>query len=301
MTAIQSPSIPSPRLPPLEDEEFLFNTLAEITQESQETVRKRYAKECNDLGCNVREEFLARGFAPHEWCDELNEFYASTNAFLYETLVWNRRALKNEMRGWVGEYLARQSHGPSRVLTFGDGLGIESLYLGMAGHQVDYFEVSAKCLRFSQALAARLSTELRIIDDPKEIPLGHYDAIVCLDVLEHIPEPQSIVQSLAAWLRPGGKLIVHAPFWYLAPAVETHLRANRRFSGDWRTLYKPCGFHPVDGQLFWNPIVFEKTGGELPTCATLAKRLHLEFGGVLLGIGRFFNWPHIQMTRLLSR
>mgnify|MGYP003345675587 FL=1 len=64
---------------------------------------------------------------------------------------------------------------------------------------------------------------------------------------------------------------------------------------------KPCGFHPVDGQLFWNPIVFEKTGGELPTCATLAKRLHLEFGGVLLGIGRFFNWPHIQMTRLLSR
>lgn len=290
----------SPLLSPLEDEEFLITTIAEITQSSKETARQRLKNECSDLGCNVREEFLARGFVPHEWHEDLPDFYENTDAFMYETLAWNRRSLKNQMRAWVGAYLARQSHGPSRVLTFGDGLGIESLYLGLAGHHVDYFEVSQKCMRFAQAMAARLSTKLNILQDPQAIPLGQYDAIVCLDVLEHIPEPQSVVQSLSAWLRPGGKLIVHAPFWYLAPSVETHLRSNRRYSGDWRKLYKPYGFQPVDGLLFWNPIVFEKSDGGRTVNVKLMKRIRLELGGALLGIGRFFNYPHIQITKILS-
>lgn len=44
-----------------------------------------------------------------------------------------------------------------------------------------------------------------------EIPEGSLDAILCLDILEHLPWPWALVDRLAPLLRPGGRLIVSVP------------------------------------------------------------------------------------------
>ena len=43
-------------------------------------------------------------------------------------------------------------------------------------------------------------------------PDGAFDAVMCVEVLEHLPEPIAALRELARLLRPGGILIVTAPF-----------------------------------------------------------------------------------------
>ena len=38
-----------------------------------------------------------------------------------------------------------------------------------------------------------------------------FDAIVCADVLEHLPRPEALLEKIRGWLRPGGTLLVSLP------------------------------------------------------------------------------------------
>ncbi len=57
-------------------------------------------------------------------------------------------------------------------------------------------------------------TRLDIVSDITKIPEpdASFDAVMCIEVLEHIPYPVDALRELARLLRPGGYLIVTAPF-----------------------------------------------------------------------------------------
>jgi predicted TPR repeat methyltransferase len=38
-----------------------------------------------------------------------------------------------------------------------------------------------------------------------------FDAVVCADVLEHLPRPEALLERVRGWLRPGGTLLVSLP------------------------------------------------------------------------------------------
>lgn len=292
-----SDAVPDPFLALLRNHEQQILWLSEITGAEPAEVRCRLQRELGSLGSNVREAVNASGLEPHVWSERLAEFYGRTEAFLYETLVWNQTSLKNRMRQWSGRWL--QTHVPPRakILTFGDGLGIDSLYLAVAGYAVDYFEISPCCARFAQRLSAALSQPLNVITTREAILPGAYDAVVCWDVLEHVPDPEGTVEQLVAYLKPNGRLLVHAPFWFVHPTVVTHLRTNRRFSGELRRLYGARGLRLIDGRCLWNPLVFEKTEesrprARLPSAAWLAVRA----GQVLFWFSRYWGWPLAHFT-----
>ncbi len=290
-------SLPDPFLPPLADDAFLVDVLADLTHQDKADVQRRFEREQQDPGVTVREALADWHLQPYVWHDSLADFYHQTDAFLFETLIWNRNPVKNQMRQWIGEFLLRDTPGPARVLTFGDGLGIDSHYLAQAGHAVDSFEVSEKCIRFAETFGKRMGTSITVIEHQGRIVPNSYDVVVCLDVLEHVPDPKGMVQQLAGYLKPGGRLIVHAPFWFIHPAVVTHLASNRAYSGDSRRLYRPAGLRAIDGQFFWSPIVLEKiAGASRRTPVSLGKRLSLTLGGLLLSVARVWNWPHLVIA-----
>ncbi len=174
----------------------------------------RIAAWASTCGAALQERHLAS----HTWNDALAEFYSETDAFLYETSVWNGRLLKTRTRRWIGDFLERDRR-PLKILAYGDGLGFDSLYLAQREHDVSYFEVSQKCQAFAGSIFERAGASVRILTASHPPEQGAFDAVLCLDVLEHVPQPEELVGELAGYMRPGGWLIVSAPFHYTTAAV----------------------------------------------------------------------------------
>ena len=63
-------------------------------------------------------------------------------------------------------------------------LEVARLHLHESGQQVDYREISV------EAIAA-------------EMP-AHFDAVTCMEMLEHVPQPGSVVKACADLVKPGG-------------------------------------------------------------------------------------------------
>ncbi|OGJ93666.1 MAG: hypothetical protein A2487_02425 [Candidatus Raymondbacteria bacterium RifOxyC12_full_50_8] len=68
------------------------------------------------------------------------------------------------------------------------------------------------------------TSHIDIVSDITSIPepAGSFDAILCVEVLEHLPDPIAALQEFARLLRPGGTLILTAPFCSLTHFAPYH-------------------------------------------------------------------------------
>ncbi len=287
----------SPRVRPLDEHERLLDLLVRASGDKPATVFQRLRAEAQAIGEHVQQEMQERGIKRYEWSDELVEFYQSTDAFLYECVVWNSTSSKAAMRQWIAEVFQELLPEGSSILCYGDGLGIDSVFLAQLGYQVTYVEPSEKCQLFAREVMRLNDVSLNILTREEELTDHSFDAIVCLDVLEHVPDPPDFVRRFDNWLKERGMLCVHAPFFYLHPRVSTHLRMNRKYSGDWRQLYGSRGFYPIQTRLFWNPLILRKglTEDERRS-VPLAVRGRLHLGQVLLKSARVILRPFFNIA-----
>lgn len=271
-TAPSTSAAPGTPLPPLTDSLLVADWLCAITGSPIATVRERLLAECGLVGHNVREAARKFGLVPFIWNDRLLEFYGQTDSFLYETAVWNATPMKQQMRETVCRALERHVPRGSRVLCYGDGMGFDSAAIAARGYHVTCYEISGPCLDFAQRIFDYNHSDAVIITDESQFAPGSFDAIVCLDVLEHVPDPPAVVRKFAGWLRDDGVLAVHAPFYLIHSTRPTHLKSNRRYAGSIAGLYGSAGFRPIgNGGLLLNPLVLRKPagGGRLPVPLSL--------------------------------
>lgn len=304
MASLQSPNsvsaLPDPLVGPLRDVRYLARLIAEVSSAPLTDVERRLASERRQPGISVRQAAESAGLPPNVWCEGLVEFYRRTDAFLYETAVWNSHPLKGQLRRWIAERLARWQPAPLRLLAYGDGLGFDSLYFRQAGHRVSYLEISQLCRRFARRIFRDQGADVEILESSEAVEAGAYDVVTCLDVLEHVPDPVEMVTQMVAALRPGGLLITSAPFWLLGPNFPTHLASNRRFSGDLKRLYGPHRLRLIDGRLMWDPLVLERPGGR-PAPVTWATRLRIQAGSLVLKLAGWCPWPFVAATNYALR
>ena len=96
-----------------------------------------------------------------------------------------------------------------KVLDVGCGGGILSDSMARSGATVTGVDLATKALRVAQlhALEAQtqnltfqeISVEAMALQQP-----GSFDAVTCMEMLEHVPDPDSVVQACAALVKPGG-------------------------------------------------------------------------------------------------
>jgi 2-polyprenyl-6-hydroxyphenyl methylase/3-demethylubiquinone-9 3-methyltransferase len=97
-----------------------------------------------------------------------------------------------------------------KVLDVGCGGGILSEALARAGAQVTGLELASEVIEVARAHAQASGLTVDYQQTPVEDyaaahPQG-FDLITCLEMLEHVPDPQSIVTAIARLLKPGGKV-----------------------------------------------------------------------------------------------
>lgn len=280
------------------DLEHVAGRIAGVTGIDVGDAVRRLRREHEDVGSTVREALAARGITPHVWSDALADFYGTTDAFFYELVVWNGSTEKAIQREWILRFLRERAGRTATVLMYGDGLGFDGIFLRRAGYSVTCFEVSPRYRAFAEAAFADAGVSVEWLDREESLRGRTFDAIVCLDVLEHVPDPPRLVATLTALLAPDGILIVHAPFWHVTRDASTHLAANRCFSGDVRRLYSPSGLVPIDARWMWNPIAFTRRSGRgaVRTWAGVARVL---VGAVVLRFARWLPYPFDVVGRWL--
>jgi SAM-dependent methyltransferase len=264
-----SSSLPSPLVFPLNDNEQLVKLLSEVMNRPTAWTRNLLYQEELNLGQYHRQEFKEWGIEPFVWSDALVEYYRKTDSAISGQPTWNRRKEKLQMRQWIGSYLQRTGGGPQKVLMVGDGAGFDSLYLSKCGHTVTYSEEGAMNIALAQRIFELNRASIEIETNLDALTPERFDVVVCLDVLEHVSDPPSLVSKMMRLMRPGGRLIVHAPFFFVSPMNPTHLRSNIQYSGNLSRLYGAAQLVLVDGRLLWDPLVFAKP--------TSGKRLQRRF------------------------
>jgi len=96
-----------------------------------------------------------------------------------------------------------------RMLDVGCGGGILSEALAKAGAQVTGLDLSEASLQVARQHAQRnglvIDYRYESVQDVAERQNGQFDAISCMEMLEHVPEPAKVIVACAKALKPGGQ------------------------------------------------------------------------------------------------
>ncbi|HWU66374.1 MAG TPA: bifunctional 2-polyprenyl-6-hydroxyphenol methylase/3-demethylubiquinol 3-O-methyltransferase UbiG [Methylophilus sp.] len=95
-----------------------------------------------------------------------------------------------------------------QILDVGCGGGILSESMAQRGAQVTGIDLAEKSLQVAQlhALEAGVQLEYRCVAVEalaQEKPQA-FDVVTCMEMLEHVPDPASVVRACAALVKPGG-------------------------------------------------------------------------------------------------
>ena len=100
------------------------------------------------------------------------------------------------------------------VLDAGCGGGILAEALARAGATVEGIDMVEKSLQvarlhmYESDLANSIQYHHGTIEAFSTAHAGEFDAITCMELLEHVPEPQSIISACRRLLKPGGHLFL---------------------------------------------------------------------------------------------
>jgi 2-polyprenyl-6-hydroxyphenyl methylase/3-demethylubiquinone-9 3-methyltransferase len=135
------------------------------------------------------------------------------------------------------------------VLDVGCGGGILAEAMARRGARVTGIDLSEKGLRVAELHLAEsklaITYEKVMAEAYAASHAGEFDVVTCMELLEHVPEPQSMVAACARLTRPGGKLffstINRNPKSYLFAVVgaEYVLKLLPKGTHDYLRFIKP--------------------------------------------------------------
>ncbi len=264
----------------------LVRSIAKVAGLTEPEVQRRIDADRQAPGQAVMADCRRFDVVPFTATAATDRLYRDGVSFAIELAATCQDGARQEMATFIlSRLVCETARRPLRVLALGDGIGIDTLRLLGAGLDVDYIDfdssLTARVARenFEQFLVAPgpATGRVRVIRNPAdETP---YDAVVCLEVIEHVPDPDAFLQMLSSALAPAGLLFISECFDGVRDHWPTHLHGNEGYSGLLPAMAREHGLLLDD----WNPAPFGKpyvlrkpAAGETP--AGLVRQLQRERG-----------------------
>lgn len=181
-----------------------------------------------------RAEIEKFGELAHRWWDEQGP----------------QRALHELNPARLGYVAARVALRGAQVLDVGCGGGLLSEALARSGATVTALDLAPELVEIAKLhlLESGLTVDYRLqsVEDlALEMP-GQFDAITCMEMLEHVPDPASVLRACASLLKPGGRLFVstlnRTPIAFAVAIVGAEYVANLLPKGthDYKSFIRPA-------------------------------------------------------------
>ncbi len=128
----------------------------------------------------------------HRWWDPTSEFRP-----LHEI---------NPLRlEWIHQ---RASLTGKKVIDVGCGGGILAESMARKGADVTGIDLSEKALKVADLHSLESGVQVRYrhiaVEDMAAEEAGQYDVVTCMEMLEHVPDPASVIQACTRLVKPGG-------------------------------------------------------------------------------------------------
>ena len=204
----------------------------------------------NPIDHNVASEEINKFSAlAHRWWDEKGEFRP-----LHQ--------LNPHRLQWIRDHVELSE---LTVLDIGCGGGILSESMAATGAKVTGIDLAEASLQVARlhALESRLDIDYRLVSAERyaqEAP-AQFDVVTCMEMLEHVPDPASILQASATLVRPGGWVFVSTlnrnakSYLFAILGAEYVLRLLPKGTHDFAKFIQPselsamgrrCGLETVD-------------------------------------------------------
>jgi len=137
----------------------------------------------------------------------------------------------------------------ARVLDVGCGAGLLSEALAREGAQVTALDLAPELIDVAKLhlleSGLRVDYRLQSVEALAAEAPGSFDAITCMEMLEHVPDPAAVVAACATLLKPGGRLFLStlnrtpAAFAVAIVGAEYVARLLPRGTHDYKQFIKP--------------------------------------------------------------
>ena len=136
-----------------------------------------------------------------------------------------------------------------RVIDIGCGGGLLSEGMARRGATVTGIDLGEAPLAVARLHAEKSGVEVEYLqvlaEESGEQRAGEYDAVTCLEMLEHVPDPASVIRACAKLVKPGGQVFFSTinrnpkAFLFAIVGAEYVLRLLPRGTHEYAKLIRP--------------------------------------------------------------
>ena len=202
---------------------------------STEKIKDLIRKEIKNPGSAIHEDIKKYDVVPFAHSKEIDNLYREGIGLGIELAAHHEDIGKRQMLNFIilgMKEFQTDSQDSLRILCLGDGLGLDSITLAASGFEVDYMDYDSstmsECakLNINEAKNTERHIEIKTINQVK----SKYDCIVCLEVIEHVPDPESFMKFMSDSLNANGILFLSECFDGIEDRWPTHLYTNEKYA-----------------------------------------------------------------------